>query len=1006
MQKNFEHFSQRLNTRNDPTKRYQLLAGKHFKLARKSNNKPTETKKRTMSSNLLLNQKTGANEFDFWLKERLTDNDLALLQQNLADFTKGDTKSTVKAKPLVKPIDKTSETGEKRSKSKAGVKVYGGTAKLSSTNSYCVFPFVYDAEVYENCIPSKDRKRNWCALSSNYDRDALWGFCEETNDDKIPSKRTHFSNETSRNSDNSGKEMKELLGSVLENEGVSHKEKRKILRGLTDKTKDVSFDPTSSWQSSSTTAGDPLFYELSDTLEEEEEKLLSQKSDWKPGQTSVNAEKIQQSLNKDEKMQNEFTDSHIKEIFEKKNKEDVKKVAEEKDGMHSEHIINRLLTATNLNSNQSSTIGTLQEKDEFETISSSPTKAIAEKITVMSGNTDSKDSLAERFAAEKAVTQNEDSKRLEKQSPTGVIPMMQSPTNALVINKTEEKSFDIMEGDAELQERVKNGEEEETVLLSEESRLKHQGLLKEDQQGLQLRKPQGETTFLKQNTAPKNTTKISFVDLNGKTLATAASGSNDAANSSSIKYQNSFALKPELKHQENEAQPVESEIQQNKPTKAQKTSALLNEYFKKYENYPLHGRAISNNPHDSNKQIETENGEFCVFPFVHKGKTYFDCTKDDDPKGQYWCSTSDTHNYDRNPKKGMCKSHRRGDILVMRKTRTTIKSGQATVAGEQEEKHRIEVMKTALSNTPHVPKKIVQTDKGKACVFPFVYKGESYFDCTSEDDRDGKLWCSMTKNYDQDPRKGYCIIGSRDTSSKSTSDKRVTDDEDEIALRIQQERLKDSPTTPTIQNMDANQPTLDATNDEDLNNVIVNEAMAQRLKEQQVKTKLNPLSPNRPEDFHDPSLLKNPLSTKPNLNGLSVLNKNTYTQLLKPELMDKYQSLTQEQKEAMTNGLIQPTSNSLAALNFHQRLKALKNPQTMGAVGGSPVPKLVMTENGDACIFLFKYKQQIFTECTNVDDISGKNKILYFNPIRMKVDENKSGLRSPKKSRLNRVKMI
>ena len=41
----------------------------------------------------------------------------------------------------------------------------------------------------------------------------------------------------------------------------------------------------------------------------------------------------------------------------------------------------------------------------------------------------------------------------------------------------------------------------------------------------------------------------------------------------------------------------------------------------------------ASNPHDSNEQIQTDNGEFCVFPFVHKGITYFHCTADDEPLG-------------------------------------------------------------------------------------------------------------------------------------------------------------------------------------------------------------------------------------------------------------------------------------------------------------------------------------------------------------------------------------
>lgn len=67
------------------------------------------------------------------------------------------------------------------------IKVYGGTSRLSS-GGYCVFPFTYDGEVRHSCLPSRrgggsnDIKRTWCALSSNYDRDTLWAYCDENHD--------------------------------------------------------------------------------------------------------------------------------------------------------------------------------------------------------------------------------------------------------------------------------------------------------------------------------------------------------------------------------------------------------------------------------------------------------------------------------------------------------------------------------------------------------------------------------------------------------------------------------------------------------------------------------------------------------------------------------------------------------------------------------------------------------------------------------------------------------
>ena len=60
--------------------------------------------------------------------------------------------------------------------------------------------------------------------------------------------------------------------------------------------------------------------------------------------------------------------------------------------------------------------------------------------------------------------------------------------------------------------------------------------------------------------------------------------------------------------------------------------------------------------------------------------------------------------------------------------------------------------------------------------------GESYFDCTTEDDT--RLWCSLTKNYDQDLKKGYCLKTS--DPQHQSSDTREMDEEEVLALQQQQ----------------------------------------------------------------------------------------------------------------------------------------------------------------------------------------------------------------------------
>ena len=44
-------------------------------------------------------------------------------------------------------------------------------------NANCVFPFIYEGVTHMGCIPD-DNPKPWCAVTSNYDQDQLWGRCE------------------------------------------------------------------------------------------------------------------------------------------------------------------------------------------------------------------------------------------------------------------------------------------------------------------------------------------------------------------------------------------------------------------------------------------------------------------------------------------------------------------------------------------------------------------------------------------------------------------------------------------------------------------------------------------------------------------------------------------------------------------------------------------------------------------------------------------------------------
>ena len=45
--------------------------------------------------------------------------------------------------------------------------------------------------------------------------------------------------------------------------------------------------------------------------------------------------------------------------------------------------------------------------------------------------------------------------------------------------------------------------------------------------------------------------------------------------------------------------------------------------------------------------------------------------------------------------------------------------------------------------------------KGAPCVFPFLYYGKNYSQCTEINGL--KAWCSTTKNYNEDKKWGFCI---------------------------------------------------------------------------------------------------------------------------------------------------------------------------------------------------------------------------------------------------------
>lgn len=109
-------------------------------------------------------------------------------------------------------------------------------------------------------------------------------------------------------------------------------------------------------------------------------------------------------------------------------------------------------------------------------------------------------------------------------------------------------------------------------------------------------------------------------------------------------------------------------------------------------------------------------GALCHFPFMFEGKSYSSCTTEGRDDNLPWCAT--TANYDSDKKYGFCPS---------------------------------ELLYTFGGNANKA-----------ACVFPFVFQGDTYDSCTTEGRSDGYRWCATTDNFDRDTQYGFCP--SRDTA--------------------------------------------------------------------------------------------------------------------------------------------------------------------------------------------------------------------------------------------------
>ena len=318
-----------------------------------------------------------------------------------------------------------------------------------------------------------------------------------------------------------GSAINDVIGSVLEDVGASHKEKQAILRGIIGQQRHPEVSASSSsWEGNDNkgkqSTSDPLFYELADTLEEEEEKLLNQNSDWiskneitsmsnKNNNNTNNQTSVLKSTNESTSLTNKnnnndnqnsndhqeekfnkeaseiskkFTDSKIKALFQNKHNEDTKKANEESKSstqssgaMNSEHIIKHILDhygaaekfTLDGDDDESKSVG------KFRSGSSKPIShgGITEKIFVLptdkinethnNNNTNNSDIKSN-------TTTNDNKSQVEPPAEN------EKSTSTALKETAKQRTFDIMEN--EIEERVRGGEEEETAMLTAESELK------------------------------------------------------------------------------------------------------------------------------------------------------------------------------------------------------------------------------------------------------------------------------------------------------------------------------------------------------------------------------------------------------------------------------------------------------------------------------------------------------------------------------------------------------
>uniref|UniRef100_A0A9J7XBP2 Matrix metallopeptidase 2 n=1 Tax=Cyprinus carpio carpio TaxID=630221 RepID=A0A9J7XBP2_CYPCA len=161
-------------------------------------------------------------------------------------------------------------------------------------------------------------------------------------------------------------------------------------------------------------------------------------------------------------------------------------------------------------------------------------------------------------------------------------------------------------------------------------------------------------------------------------------------------------------------------------------------------------------------------GEFCKFPFLFMGKEYNSCTSQGRDDGYLWCST--TYNFDEDGKYGFCphellftlSGNADGAPCKFPFTFQGEKYDSCTTSGRDDGYRWCATTEDYDRDKTYgfCPETAMSTvggnSEGAPCVFPYKFLGNTYDSCTTSGRSDGKMWCAVTKSFDDDRKWGFC----------------------------------------------------------------------------------------------------------------------------------------------------------------------------------------------------------------------------------------------------------